>query len=285
VDWHRLFGLLLTDFFTGSPFAVELERDLSFKRQFLDVLIVRKLAGDFPGRLPDGLEDLAPHNLLTFKSHHEALDDWTLKEVTGHYVNYRKQVSPDLNELLPESDFRLLGVCVRFPQNLARDVDLQEVGQGVFDCRRGTDRIRIIVASRVSEAEHNAVWHLFSATPERVQAGAERYEMRSRDASTLLGNLFSNYKVEGFEMPYTMQDYRRDYVKEHLDELSPEERLKGLPAEERLKGLPPEERLKGLSQEELARLQKEAQRLLESGGAGNGDSGDEDANASHSSDS
>ena len=28
-DWHRLFGLLLTDFFTGSPFTVEVERDLS----------------------------------------------------------------------------------------------------------------------------------------------------------------------------------------------------------------------------------------------------------------
>jgi len=28
-DWHRLFGLLLTDFFAGSPFVVEIERDLS----------------------------------------------------------------------------------------------------------------------------------------------------------------------------------------------------------------------------------------------------------------
>jgi hypothetical protein len=34
-DWHRLFGLLLTDFFTGSPFAVEVERDLSQQQQFL----------------------------------------------------------------------------------------------------------------------------------------------------------------------------------------------------------------------------------------------------------
>jgi mannose/fructose-specific phosphotransferase system component IIA len=34
-DGHRLFGLLLTDFFTGSPFAVEVERDLSEQQQFL----------------------------------------------------------------------------------------------------------------------------------------------------------------------------------------------------------------------------------------------------------
>src|SRR6185503_16160941 len=25
-DWHRLFGLLLTDYFSGSPFVVEVER-------------------------------------------------------------------------------------------------------------------------------------------------------------------------------------------------------------------------------------------------------------------
>ena len=30
-DWHRLFGLLLTDFFSGSPFVVEVERDLSVR--------------------------------------------------------------------------------------------------------------------------------------------------------------------------------------------------------------------------------------------------------------
>jgi hypothetical protein len=27
MNWHRLFGQLLTDFFAGSPFDVELEKD------------------------------------------------------------------------------------------------------------------------------------------------------------------------------------------------------------------------------------------------------------------
>ncbi len=39
-DWHRLFGLLLTDFFSGSPFAVDIERDLSEQQRFLDVVII-----------------------------------------------------------------------------------------------------------------------------------------------------------------------------------------------------------------------------------------------------
>ena len=36
-DWHRLFGLLLIDFFTGSPFVVEVERDLSQQQQLLSL--------------------------------------------------------------------------------------------------------------------------------------------------------------------------------------------------------------------------------------------------------
>src|SRR5262249_32643492 len=83
-DWHRLFGLILTDFFTGSPFRVELEKDLSLKKQLLDVVVLRREEGPFRERLPDGLEGLVTHNLITFKSYQEALDDWALKELTGH---------------------------------------------------------------------------------------------------------------------------------------------------------------------------------------------------------
>ena len=75
MNWHRLFGLLLTDFFAGSPSIVELEKDLSMKKQLLDVVILRKGQGRFAGRLPDGLDNLTTHNLITFKSHQEALDD------------------------------------------------------------------------------------------------------------------------------------------------------------------------------------------------------------------
>jgi hypothetical protein len=38
-------------------------------------------------------------------------------------------------------------------------------------------------------------------------------------------------------MPYTMADFRRDYVKEHLKDLTPEVRLEGLSPEQRLVGL------------------------------------------------
>ena len=121
-DWHRLFGLLLTDFFTDSPFTVDVERDLSQQQQFLDVVILRRGRGRFAGRLPDGLEGLRPHNLLTFKSHHEALDGWAVKELVGLDVAYRKLVSPSPSELLSEDQFGLYAVTARFPHNLSQQL-------------------------------------------------------------------------------------------------------------------------------------------------------------------
>jgi hypothetical protein len=106
-DWHRLFGLLLSDFFSGTPFSVEVERDLSAQQQFLDVIIARRGRGRLAFRLPDGLDPLAAHNLLTFKSLREALDDWAIRELVAHYVAYRKFISPSPSDLLPAERFRL----------------------------------------------------------------------------------------------------------------------------------------------------------------------------------
>jgi len=59
IDWHRTFGLTLTDFFTDSNFQVELEKELSVKKQFLDVVIIKKTEGKPIKTLPDGLDNLA----------------------------------------------------------------------------------------------------------------------------------------------------------------------------------------------------------------------------------
>lgn len=66
MDWHRLLGLTLIDFFANSPWQVEVERDLSWKQQRLDILVLRRGPGAFAGQLPDGLDELATYNLLTF---------------------------------------------------------------------------------------------------------------------------------------------------------------------------------------------------------------------------
>jgi hypothetical protein len=245
-DWHRLFGLLLTDFFTGSPFTVEIERDLSQQQQFLDVVIVRRGRGRFAGRLPDGLDGLVAHNLITFKSLREALDGWALKELIGHYVAYRKLVSPSPNELLPEERFRLYAVCARFPHNLAGQVPWQERQSGVYDCRWGTDVVRVIVAGELPRQAHNAPLHLFSASQDLVTFASSAYQRRSQSTSQLLEQLFESLQGEGFTMSYTMEDFQRDYFMEHFAKLAPEKRqelLRSLSLQERqevLQALPPE---------------------------------------------
>jgi hypothetical protein len=253
-DWHRLFGLLLTDFFSGSPFVVEVERDLSVQQQLLDVTIVRRGRGRFAGRLPDGLEGLRPHNLMTFKSHHEALDGWAIKELTGADVAYRKLVSPSPSELLPDDQFGLYAVAARFPHNLAGQVPWQQVQAGVYDCRWGTDTIRVLVAGQLPREAHNAPLHLFSASPELVSFGSGSYRQHSENTSALLRQLFERLQGEGLTMSFTMEDFQRQYVKEHFAQLTPEEReevLRSLPPEQRLAGLPPEQRLAGLSEEQI----------------------------------
>src|SRR5262249_46423243 len=111
--WHHLFGLSWEDFFRGTPVRVEREKDLSLRQQLLDLVLFRAESGPLPRKPPDGFEELAVHNLVSFKSYQEALDGWALNELVGHYVNYRKQASPSMQDLLPETDFRLFAVCVR----------------------------------------------------------------------------------------------------------------------------------------------------------------------------
>jgi hypothetical protein len=244
-DWHRLFGLLLTDFFTDSPFAVEVERDLSQQQQLLDVVIVRRRRGRFAGLLPDGLGDLAEHNLITFKSHHEALLPWSMKELTGYYVAYRKLVSPSPAALLPEDRFRLYAVCARFPHNLAGQVPWQERQPGVYDCRWGTDVIRVVVAGQLPREPYNAPLHLFSASPELVGFARSAYRKRSDATSLLLGQLYEQFQAEGFSMSYTMEDFKRDVFKKEFAKLTPKEQ------QEWLQDLSLEQRLAGLSAEQI----------------------------------
>jgi hypothetical protein len=66
---------------------------------------------------------------------------------------------------------------------------------------------------------------------------------------------FERYQLEGVAMSYTMEDFRRDYAREHLDQflnlLTTEEVLQRFSAEEVLQRFSAEERLRGLSAGEV----------------------------------
>jgi hypothetical protein len=251
IDWHRLFGLGLTDYFTDSRYTVELEKDLSIKQQRLDVLIIEQGSGNEISEPPDGLENLAQHNLLTYKSLRQPLDAWTLDELVGHYVNYRKQRSPSLEALLPVEEFRLYAVCTRHPEKLETNATLELIKEGIYEVQWGSQRIRIIVLSEVPKVERNAIWQLYSGIPENVQYGALHYNWRRTDLSKAINVLFKFYQIEGIAMPYTVEDFKKDLKKELLALLTPEELLEIPAMDELLKRLPPEELLKRLTREEI----------------------------------
>jgi hypothetical protein len=216
--WHRLFALSWLDFFRGRPVTVEPEKDLSVKKQLLDVLLLRKLAGPLDCRLPDGFEELATYNLVTFKSHRERLSAWALQELLGHYVNLRKQVSPSMNEddLLPEEDFRLYAVSARYPQQLVSSgVPLRSLAEGVFEVQALSRPIRIIVANQLPRQEHNALLHLFSTNTDLLAYGIQHYRADSEETSTLLTQLYQRYRQEGLILPGMLEKFYRETI-EHL---------------------------------------------------------------------
>jgi len=222
LNWHRLFGIALADIFSGTPWFVELEKEVALQSQRLDVAIIRRspeaavVAGAVPGLLlPDGLEPLRAYNLLTFKSHHEPLSGFALHELTGHYVNYRKSTRQG-KRMLPESAFGLYAVSVRFPIRLASQVSLVPAGRpGVFDIPWGTSHIRLILVEEMDRHERNALWHLFSRNHERARFGVRSYNFRRKGGRTLFYELYLKYKMERLDMAYTMEDFLRDST-EHM---------------------------------------------------------------------
>ena len=246
INWHRLFGLGLTDFFTGSNYEVDLEKELSVKKQYLDVVIIEKSQGKPIDKLLDGLENLAPHNLLTYKSLREPLNEWAIEELIGHYVNYRKQISPSIDDLLPETDFQLYAVSTRYPHNLSDNITIENLTKGVYEIQMGICPIRLIVLSRIPKTKNNALWHLFSGKADKFAFGNKYYHWRYSKQQSMLNQLYKLYQLEEITMSYTFENFERDFTREHLHLLPVEERLKDVPMVERLKDVPVVERLKGV---------------------------------------
>lgn len=254
INWHRLFGLTLSDYFTGTRYRVDMEVDVARKRQLLDVLIIRG-EGPLPPEPCDGLERLCRYNLLTYKSGHESLTPWSIEELIGHYVNYRKAFAMGSSP----QDFGLYAVSTRRPRDLLRRTNATKRRPGVYALEILSREITLILPREVEPGPRNALWELFSFEAARVVQGAQDYRWRQPDHVSVLNEIYHHYQALGIAMPYTFEDFRRDVAREVLPELS---------AEERLRGLPPEERLRGLDEEDLARLRKllEARRAPDDSG-------------------
>lgn len=127
--------------------------------------------------------------------------------------------------------------------------------EGVYDAQRGSDRIRVIVANELAEIEENSLLHLFSATQNRVEYGKQHHLMHNNDTSTLVDQVFSLYRQEGRDRPYTIEDFRRDVEPYYI-----EKTLNDLTTATLLSKFPPDELLSKFTTEQLEAYLKKAKR-------------------------
>ena len=214
----------------------------------------------------DGFDNLSRHNLLSYKSKRQSLNAWALEELIGHYVNYRKVLGTTRTK---GDEIRLYAVSTRYPKGLLSLSSAKEVKTGVWEARVLSRDIRILVLSRLPLEQRNAILAFFSFDAEKVRFALNNYQWQMEDGSTVVNQLLDKYSLEGIDMPYTMEQFRKEYLKSHLAELdpdevlsifspeellsrfSPEELLSRFGPEDRLKGLDPEDRLKGLDPEKI----------------------------------
>jgi hypothetical protein len=263
--WHRIFEAVIYDLFTGTPFDVDIEPDLSLQQQFLDLVVIRKREGELTEVLPDGLAPLVEHNLISFKSQEEAFDAWTMNELIGHYVSYRKLVSPSTTDLLPEEQFQLFGVTARFPEGLAKQIELKPIRDGVYDCVWGVTRVRLIVIRELPGEPKNVPLHLFSPNLAQRWAANAKYCEKDPRASTLIRKLLIEMGKEDESMlPPKLQEFFRDMKRKTIEELTPEEFREFVLKSQGFRDLPAEERVKDLSDEELEKIMEARKKKAES---------------------
>ncbi|MTW20858.1 hypothetical protein [Allochromatium palmeri] len=272
-QWHRLFGIALTELFEGAPWRVELEQELAVRSQLLDVAIIEAVGEGaerrFPPDLPDGLDNLRAHNLLTYKSHHEALNAWALDELIGHYVNYRKLHLNSEGKRHPSSAFGLYAVATRCPRRLNATHPLQPTAwDGVYDQPWGGQVVRLIVLNEIAPHPRNVAWELFASERDRLRQGLIHYRARYPNPTpgghwALLEYLHLIYQREVSNMAYTMEEFLREAEEIAIDRVmkrDPDAILKRFDADEVLKRFDPdevlkhfdaEERLKGLEAEDV----------------------------------
>ncbi|WPL15302.1 hypothetical protein Thiowin_00189 [Thiorhodovibrio winogradskyi] len=263
IPWHKLLGSALADALIGLPYSVSTEEELALRSQRLDVLIIEQAGAPAPAALvtkyqpvaerPDGLEDLAKHNLLSFKAAGEPFTAWAAEELLSHAVTYRKVASlrartPDKDaaleepkggyRLLPADDFRCYAVSTSFPRQLVKQLlpgSCQTTEKpGLYHLRFGTRDLRLVVINQLETHPRNAPWGLFATDEAHWRAAFADYHAHS-DIGIHLRNLITHFRGGDGYMAYTQDDMHREarewlkgFLPELLPELDPEERLKGL---------------------------------------------------------
>ena len=145
-----------------------------------------------------------------------------------------------------KTENRFYAVSTRHPKKVLSLHGVTKAKPGVYDLRVLSMEIRILVLSEMPTEQRNAILSLFSFDADKVKYAVDHYQWQQEDGSTVINQLLDQYAIEGIAMPYTMEQFRKDYIKAHLGELDLDDRLKGVDPKDVLSRFDPETRLKGL---------------------------------------
>ena len=145
----------------------------------------------------------------------------------------------------------MYAVSTRRPKKILFLPGVTKAKPGVYDLRVLSREIRILVLSEMPTEQQNAILSLFSFDAEKVKYAMEHYQWQQEDGSTAINQLLEQYALEGIAMPYTMEQFRKEYIKAHLGELVIDDRLKGVDSKDVLSRFDPETRLKGPNIEQI----------------------------------
>ena len=225
VNWHRLWGLMVSSVFEELGCETTVEMDLSMKSQFLDMVVVTRDRPPRYDRLPpayyEGFENLNEHNLISFKSFHESFNRTALEEFYGHFTNYRKMRKIEEKD---KGKVSLYAVTHHFPRDLFSAYQgtefLECVREGnIYTLRPGaTTQVRFIITHNLS----HPILGLFSDSPDQVAVSRRQMESDDwpvRNISSYLGELYKHYLLEGIDMPYTQEMFIRDYEPEWYEKI------------------------------------------------------------------
>lgn len=236
---------------TGLPFRVIQELELAQIKQRLDAAIIRGEATQTQvewRNLPDGLTDLADHNIVTYKSIRESLGPPAMWELVSNAVLYAKQEWKKKSSKAIKSihTMRLIAVATHRPAWLDGATVQSTALSGIYEVE--------FLGLTIRETERmprNSLWRLLSGDGDLVSFGIKHYQMHDAALYNILNELKRNYAMEGIEMPYTIEDYKREAARELLGRMSPKEVLEIVPGRELLQSMSAEERLEGMSREEI----------------------------------
>jgi hypothetical protein len=66
--------------------------------------------------------------------------------------------------------------------------------------------------------ENNSMLRLSSAKEDQVNFATEHYSKRNPETSPLVEKLLLKYTEEGMKMPYTLKDFKNDYINAALSD-------------------------------------------------------------------